>query len=88
MEIVRKDHSANRRIAERAGPVCRRLRPEDPRGGPRARHVVAARDEGERHAGQPPPGFEPGITGLEGLHQMLSVSYQARLQPHSGLTAN
>jgi hypothetical protein len=31
-----------------------------------------------------PPGFEPGITGLEGLHQM-SVSYQARLQPHIDL---
>ena len=33
------------------------------------------------------PGFEPGITGLEGLHQM-SVSYQARLQPHIQQTAN
>ena len=29
-----------------------------------------------------PPGFEPGIAGLEGLHQM-SVSYQARPQPHN-----
>ena len=32
------------------------------------------------------PGFEPGIAGLEGLHQM-SVSYQARPQPHIKLTA-
>jgi post-segregation antitoxin (ccd killing protein) len=34
-----------------------------------------------------PPGFEPGIAGLEGLHQ-VSVSYQARPQPHIQPTAN